>query len=147
MAGAGGAVTLTETRRMVTCGVTMPGFDQLTPDDPRLAALVWSWAPDEPRAGAGSCAAQGADGRFRASDCSTRLPVACLDAAGAWHVTGAAVPARKGAAACDRAFSGSRFAVPWNGWRNEQLRRARQSITSPVWVAYAADSAGRWVTN
>src|SRR4051812_11053633 len=136
MAGAGGAVTLTETRRMVTCGVTMPGFDQLTPDDPRLAALVWSWAVDEPRAGAGRCAAQGTDGRFRATDCATRLPVACLDDAGGWHVTASAVPSRAGAAACARAFPGSRFAAPWNGWRNEQLRRARPPGASAVWVAY-----------
>ena len=133
MAGAGGSVTLTETRRMVRCGVTMPGFDQLTPDDPRLPALVWSWAENEPRAGAGDCASQGTDGRFRATDCGSRLPAACLDATGGWHVTATAVPFRAAAAACRAAVSGGSFAVPWNGWRNEQLRRTHAGGT-PVWV-------------
>lgn len=37
--------------RLVRCGVDLTGLDQLTAADPRLDALVWSWAPDEPRGG------------------------------------------------------------------------------------------------
>jgi hypothetical protein len=110
--GGNGEVTATETRRMVRCGVNMPGFDQLYPDDPRLAQLVWSWAPGEPVAGAGSCAAQGADARFHAVPCTTPLPKACVDDARAWSI----------AAICP---IGTRPGVPANGFENERLREAK----------------------
>ncbi|HZN14649.1 MAG TPA: hypothetical protein VFB78_10305 [Acidimicrobiales bacterium] len=110
--GGGGAVTATETRRMVRCGVNMPGFDQLYPDDPRLAQLVWSWAPNEPAAGAGSCAVQGPDARFHAASCVTPIPWACVDDTRLFTV----------AATCP---AGTRPGVPANGYENERLREAK----------------------
>jgi hypothetical protein len=121
-------VTLTETRRMVRCGVNLPGFDQLHPDDPRLTALVWSWATDEPAAGHGSCAAQGPDARFHARSCADALPLACVDAGGAWRV----------ARVCPR---GTQFGVPANGFENERLREAADGVTT-VMLAYR-DVPGR----
>jgi hypothetical protein len=109
--GGGGSVTATETRRMVRCGVNMPGFDQLYPDDPRLAQLVWSWAPNEPSA-AGHCAAHGPDARFRAVACTSGLPLACVDAARAWTI----------ASTCP---TGTTPGVPANGFENERLREAK----------------------
>jgi hypothetical protein len=125
-------VTVTETRRMVRCGVNMPGFDQLHPDDPRLAQLVWSWAPNEP-AGAGSCAAQEADARFHARSCADPLPLACVDGAGVWTV----------APVCG---AGSHFAVPANGYENELLREAKATAAVPaVRVAYSNVPGRGWV--
>ncbi|HLG00151.1 MAG TPA: hypothetical protein VI916_06745, partial [Acidimicrobiia bacterium] len=49
--GSSGQITAAETVAMVECGVNLFGFDQLLPADPRLASLVWSWAPNEPSAG------------------------------------------------------------------------------------------------
>jgi hypothetical protein len=40
---------------MIRCGVDLFGFDQLLPDDGRLAALAWSWAQDEPVPHGGAC--------------------------------------------------------------------------------------------
>src|SRR5207248_2463190 len=36
---------------MVRCGVNIIGMDQLRPQDGRLAALVWSWAVNQPSTG------------------------------------------------------------------------------------------------
>src|SRR3954452_23499508 len=47
---------------MARCGVDLLGLDQLLGGDGRLDALVWSWARDEPRVGAGDCAVMRADG-------------------------------------------------------------------------------------
>src|SRR3954469_13094106 len=51
--GEPGGLTPEIAAAMARCGVDLFGFDQLLPRDGRLDALVWSWAPDEPRAGAG----------------------------------------------------------------------------------------------
>src|SRR3954470_16226838 len=72
---------------MARCGVDLLGLDQLLPGDGRLDALVWSWARDEPRAGAGDCTVQRPDGRWEARSCDERHPATCSDGAGGWLVT------------------------------------------------------------
>lgn len=69
---------------MTDCGVNLFGFDQLLPEDGRIQASLWSWAPDEPRAGAGACALQGADGRWVAHRAVTHTlrPVGTRQAGG-----------------------------------------------------------------
>src|SRR3954464_13861934 len=62
--GEPGGLTPPIAAAMARCGVDLLGLDQLLPRDGRLDALVWSWARDEPRAGAGDCAAMGPDGRW-----------------------------------------------------------------------------------
>ena len=131
--------------RMVQCGVNIIGLDQLTPQDPRLAALVWSWAQNEPAADAGNCALSGNDGRFHAGDCKDKHSAACVDASGAWHVTAATTKWDKASAACSKEFSGSRFAVPANGFRNELLVAAKGSV-SDVWLNYA-NGNGTWTAS
>jgi hypothetical protein len=121
---------------MVRCGVNIIGMDQLRPQDGRLAALVWSWATNEP-APSGRCAEQGGDGRFRSVDCGATLRASCLTAAGAWVVTAAAVHWADGPDACAAEYPGSTFAVPMNGFRNQQLLAARASSSAPVWLNYA----------
>ena len=128
-------VTVDETRAMVRCGVNMPGFDQLRAGDQRLTALVWSWAEGEPASRAGDCAAQGRDGRFRTSSCSTRRRFACVDPAGGWHVTSTVGRWGVGESSCASAFPGSRFAVPPNGYENARLRAAAPANAS-VWLDY-----------
>jgi hypothetical protein len=133
MAGAGGEITLAETARMASCGVNFVGFDQLQPGDPRLGALVWSWAPDQP-ARDGHCAEQGKDGRFRSEPCGSKRAFACYDdVVGEWRVSAATGPWSHGAASC--AAIGARFSVPWNGWENGRLLAARPAGTGEVWLA------------
>ncbi|HEV2075606.1 MAG TPA: hypothetical protein VGR10_05165, partial [Thermoleophilaceae bacterium] len=71
---------------MARCGVDLVGLDQLGPYDGRLASLVWSWAPAQPRAGAGRCALQRVNarwpfGRWFASGCGRPRQAACLSEA------------------------------------------------------------------
>jgi hypothetical protein len=135
-------LTADATARMVRCGVNIIGFDQLQPSDGRLAAMVWSWAKQEPSA-AGDCAVQGADGRFHADGCRDRHPFACVDEHLDWHVTRAAGRWQDGQRVCSREFAGSAFGVPPNGYRNAQLDAAKRSSATQVWLNYSR-SGGGW---
>ncbi|MDQ1684834.1 MAG: hypothetical protein QOC82_1571 [Frankiaceae bacterium] len=125
---------------MVRCGVNIIGMDQLTTDDPRLAALVWSWAPGQPASG--GCATATIGGRFVSADCGAAHRYACRDSAGGWHATVATGPWRNGPDACAAEFPGSRFAVPTNGYDDTLLPIASVS-GAPTWLAYA-QVGGQW---
>jgi hypothetical protein len=119
-----------EARRMVRCGVDMIGLDQLQPFDPRLDAMVWSWAVNEPSSG--GCAFAGADGRFRSGDCGASRTFACVDGAGVWSVAGPALPWTEGSAAC--AATGTSFSVPKSGYENELVKKA--AAGAEIWLDY-----------
>ena len=119
VAGTAAPITEAEVRAMVRCGVELIGLDRIGPADPRLAALVWSWAPDEPT-DAGRCARWGHDARFRAADCTQLQRVACRVAAGGWLVPARSVSFAEAFATCGDA--GATFDVPRTGWDDEQLR-------------------------
>lgn len=122
------ALTPAKVRAMTACGVNVYGFDQLLPEDGRIQASLWSWAPDEPVAGAGSCAYQGADGRWSAEPCTDLHPAACEDD-GTWTVTDP-VPFAAAPGACTA--QGATFAVPRAGDQNSRLHAV-------------AGAAGAWV--
>ena len=124
-----------QARRMVRCGVDMIGFDQLQPFDPRLDAVVWSWATNQP--GVGACAYLGSDGRFRSGDCLTPRPFACVSAAGEWSVAPAGSWS-DGAAACNA--DGRAFSVPRSGFTNELLKAAASG--EEVWLDYQLLATG-----
>jgi hypothetical protein len=135
MAETEGGITAAEMAAMVACGVNLVGFDMLHPDDPRLATLVWSWAPGQPATG--GCALQRADGRFVSAPCTQKHRVACFDGT-SWSASRKAVRFDRAADAC--AASASSFDVPWNGWENGRLLTA---AGGGVWLAYAG-TAGDW---
>jgi hypothetical protein len=137
-------LTASTTAQMVRCGANIIGFDQLQPFDGRLAAMVWSWAPDQPAAAGGDCAEQGSDSRFRVADCGQRLPFACVDSSLDWHVTKAVGRWRDGQKVCAREFRGSSFGVPPNGYRNAQL--AALDGGRSVWLNYSR-SGGSWTAH
>lgn len=125
---------------MARCGVNLVGFDQLLPDDPRLAASIWSWAQDEPSA-AGACAvARASDGRFLAVPCSGRHAVACRSG-GTWTVVTPAVPVEAAAQQCRTDGS---YAVPRSGREDALLQAAlHRAGASDAWIAYT-DTNGGW---
>jgi hypothetical protein len=131
----GHRLTVDEIHEMVTCGVNLFGLDQVDPSDPRLDAMVWSWAPNEP-SNAGACAVD--EGRFRADPCGAAHPYACA-LNRSWFVTASVGPQDGGAAACAAEFPGSRFAVPGSGAHAAALRAIEPGA---VWVAYTAASGG-----
>jgi hypothetical protein len=131
-AGEGGDTSVADARNMVRCGVNMIGYDNLVPFDPRLEAVVWSWAKDEPIAANGSCAHEGADGRFHTGGCMSHKAFACITPVGDWIVAGPAGAWDKGTKRCEHA--GATFAVPRTGYYNELLKDAKGA--ADVWLDY-----------
>jgi len=144
-------ITAQTTAAMVRCGVNIIGMDQLTTDDPRLAALVWSWAPGQPSTG--GCAEQLiGSGRFASAGCGTPLPYACRTPHSGWVVTAESGPWNRGADACAVEYPGSVFGVPNNGYDDAQLAGVWAGrgtlvvgghLPSGTWVSYA-DTGGQW---
>jgi hypothetical protein len=109
---------------MTRCGVDLFGLDQVAVDDPRFAALVWSWAPGEPRRRPG-CAAQHA-GRWYSLRCTRRLRVACRLPDGRWRVPSRLATHSRAASVCRRARG--RWDVPRTGFEAQQLRVAMDRV-------------------
>lgn len=126
-------------RAMVTCGVDLLGFDQLLPDDPRLEALVFTWAPDEPRA-AGACARVLPTGRWATGGCSPLRRAACRRADGSWVVPRGTTRRSRAARLCRRA--GAVLAAPRTGAEGEALRVALRGRSA--WLGLRR-SGGAWM--
>ena len=142
----GARMTVSGIQDMVRCGVNLFGLDQVEPSDPRLTAMVWSWAPNEPvSSDVGTCAFSGTDGRFHSRSCTgARLKFACVDSAGAWFVTRAPGLQSDGARVCQRERRGSTFAVPGSGNHAQRLNDAKAAAgASEVWLAYSVVN-GAW---
>ena len=119
---------------MTRCGVDLAGFDQLLPDDGRLAALAWSWADGEPKAGGGDCAVERDDARFHTARCQQRFAFACSDG-GRWYVDPRRGQYRQ---ADDRCGSGT-VAIPRRGVDAQRVRDAMGAAqVDAVWVRLAA---------
>jgi len=104
---------------------------------------VWSWAQDEPKAGAGDCAYQGGDSRLHAGDCGQKRHFACVDGTSGWHVTSGTGKWDKVGDKCATEFPGSTFAVPANGLHNQLIVEAKRSPSDEVWVDYT-NVNGTW---
>ncbi|MGH2993065.1 MAG: hypothetical protein ACRDL1_05960, partial [Solirubrobacterales bacterium] len=132
--------------QMARCGVDLLGLDQLMPNDPRLTALVWSWARGEPKRG--RCAVQkskrGKRGtRWKAARCRRLHRPACRRKQ-RWLVGGQAVAAERARAACRE--RDAKFAVPRTGYDAQLLRKAmRRAAARRVWLGYSKRH-GEWTT-
>ena len=126
--------------KMTRCGVDLIGFDFLGRGDPRLSALVWSWAPGQPTAG-GSCSVQRSDGRWEARSCTERHRVACRDAAGDWFVPGRRVAARAAPRACESASLVT--GVPRTGFEGRRLHSAMaRAGAATAWLGQRRRGSG-----
>lgn len=112
---------------MTRCGVELFGFDQFDPEDGRVAASIWSWAPDELPA-PGACTAQEPDGRWHLGSCRRVLPAACRTDTG-WALT-SPVAAAAAASACRQRGT---FDPPRTGLENARLRDLAGDRV--VWIA------------
>jgi len=127
--------TADDVRAMVRCGVDMIGFDRISPTDPRLAALVWSWAEGEPIADPTKrCVAHGTDGRFHAVACEGERGYACRTTAGNWVVPDGVGPVTDAERVC--ATVDATLATPPTGWENERLKAAAGPGRS-LWLSIA----------
>ena len=127
------ALSPEKTQAMTDCGVNLFGFDQLLPEDGRIQATLWSWAPDEPKASVGACTMQrAADGRWVAAPCTDLHPAACLNG-DTWTLT-TPVTFANAPAAC--AASGSTFELPRAGDQNSRLHTVA-AAAGGAWVRYS----------
>jgi hypothetical protein len=139
-AGVPGRITVDNAPFLARCGVDLLGLDQLKAGDPRLDALVWSWAPGQPTATGGDCTEQRVDaatpfGRWFVRDCEATLHVACRTSAGEWFVpTDVVTKASAAAIACEH--RGGARATPRTGSEAQDLRVAMQAAgVSEAWIA------------
>ncbi|HEX8085391.1 MAG TPA: hypothetical protein VF529_13950 [Solirubrobacteraceae bacterium] len=107
---------------MTRCGVDLFGFDQLTPRDGRLDALVWSWAEGED-VGAECAALRPSDGRWTGQPCAQKRPFVCRTPRGTYTTS---KPARG-----DQPPRGC--GAPRTGNENHQARKA--ALGRSVWLA------------
>lgn len=132
------------------CGVNLIGFDKLVVADARLHASVWSWDAGQPSDSAGNenCALHAANARFDDRACTEVMAYACIKPGSHdWFITRNTGTWDQGRDMCHLETGGEYvFAVPTNGYDNEQLRavKAAQGTTS-VWVDLADQLAeGHW---
>jgi hypothetical protein len=118
---------------MTRCGVNLFGFDQLLPDDGRIEASIWGWAPGKPDRPDGRCAIQRSDSRWATRTCSTKRRAACL-VDGNWHVTGKSYTHPAARAECRR--RGGTLGLPRTGYENATLRRAAPGDAHDLWIDY-----------
>ena len=124
------SLTPSKVSMMTACGVNLFGFDQILPDDGRIAATIWSWAQDKPSRADGRCAVQRPDSRWVTRPCSVSHWAACSTAAG-WRITQRAVPYADARRACQAL--GAVFSLPRTGYDNQRLR---VMASGEVWLAY-----------
>ena len=137
-------ITSETAARMARCGVDLIDLDQLVPQDPRLEALVWSWAPGEPSRG--RCAVQRVSkafpfGRWQSKRCRGKRAVACRKSSGKWIVSAHPTANRRARAACKERRAS--YAVPRSGYEVQRLRKRmeRKRIRS-VWLGYRKQESG-----
>jgi hypothetical protein len=121
-----GSIDATVAAQLARCGVELTGFDQLAVDDPRLAAMVWSWAPGQPEKGRCSEQRVGENvpfGRWKSDGCADKRRSACRKPNGRWKLT-PRVELESAEESCARA--GATFAVPRSGYEAQLLRLAME---------------------
>jgi hypothetical protein len=143
--GGSDRITPKTSAQMARCGVDLLGLDQLTPDDARLPALVWSWAVGQP--GPGRCAVQrrvegGLDTPWRTRSCARLRRPACRQGE-RWLIGTERIRQRGGRAAC--AGLHAQFAVPRTGYDAQLLRLAMERRGArEVWLGYRKRKSGGW---
>src|SRR3990167_3204865 len=136
---------------LLRCGINWPALDMLTPDDPRLAAAIWSWAPDYPRQEGGRCAIYKDSEGFQNIDCDQTIRAyACQDELSrAFKVVRMTGTWQEGERFCQFvAGSDWHFAAPINGAQMNAVKNAAsERNVDTVWVNYAMDAEAKWRAN
>jgi hypothetical protein len=135
------------------CGANLIGFDKLVQTDTRLHASVWSWDTDQPSDTNGSenCALSQPNARFHDQACTEVARYACRKpGTHEWYVTQTAGIWNEGGDTCQRETNGAFvFAVPTNGYDNEQLRTLKQqNAVERVWLnLHDQNTEHQWQAN
>lgn len=136
---------------MVQCGINWQTMDMLKVADDRLAAAIWSWAPDYPKIDAGNCSIyKRKNAGIINIDCDkTVAAVACKnEITQEIGVIAQAGSFADASIACTSKGSDWRFFTPVNGEEMSRLDEAAQKIGGPeVILNYRKNSSGKWEVN
>lgn len=128
---------------VLQCGGNLIGFDQLKPDDGRMAATIWSWSANEPNdwgTGEDCAVSNSSNHRFNDRGCTQTFSFACREPdTRNWKITSAAGVFSAGEAACASEYPGYEFDVPTSSRDNEALKAAKLAggVTNMIWVHYS----------
>lgn len=129
-------------RREFNSGRNLVNLDDLTYDDGRLEAGIWSWDQNEPNNGGDDsieqdCAVQWQNGRWDDQGCDMSYFHACKSAStGAWQLSSYAGTWRDGASACAALPGDYRFALPKSAADNQALINAKGGQTH-AWINFS----------
>lgn len=128
-------------------GGNIVNLDDMTYDDGRLAAGVWSWDVNEPNNHGGNqdCAVQWGNGRWDDANCADQHFFACKNTSdGSWNLSTYSGQWTEGEQACQVLGGNYVFAVPTNSKDNEALKAAKGGH-SHAWLNYHDRSVeGNW---
>jgi hypothetical protein len=130
-------------------GGNIVNLDDLTHNDGRMEAGIWSWDVNEPNNWGGNqdCAVQWGNGRWDDAGCNSQYHFACKAQDGSWEISRTKGTWLVGQAACGLLGWGYQFGAPTNSKDNEALKAVKGGI-SHVWVnASDRQSEGNWTAN
>lgn len=130
-------------------GGNIVNLDDLTYNDGRMEAGIWSWDKNEPNNWGGNqdCAVQWGNGRWDDAGCSSQYHFACKAQDGSWDISRTKDTWSVGQEACALLGSGYTFSAPTNSKDNEALKIVKGGV-SHVWLnASDLDTEGSWVAN
>lgn len=129
-------------------GGNIVNLDNLTYDDGRMSAGVWSWDINEPNNAGGNqdCAVQWSNGRWDDANCSNQHFFACQhNQTGEWNISTYNDVWSDGQNACS-ILGDYRFSAPKNSKENEALNAAKNGMTH-VWInANDISNEGHWIS-
>ncbi len=144
-------ILVDEVHTMVNCGINWQTFDMLSANDDRLAAAIWSWAPNYPLAGNGDCALYKDGGAIENARCEMNAAgFACQDeVSGEFKAVLGAGQWSEGEGVCQRvAGPGWHFKTPINGNQMYLLKQSVSTAQLPaIWLNYHRDASGKWQAN
>lgn len=129
-------------------GSNIINLDDMTYNDGRLEAAIWSWDKNEPNNHGGNqdCAVQWGNGRWDDANCGNSHHFACKDDNGNWALSNYAAAWTEGNQACSQLAGNYTFAAPSSSPDNEALKTAKAGVTH-VWVNMSdRDQEGEWKT-
>lgn len=124
--------------REFKAGRNLVNLDDITHDDGRLEAAVWSWDRNEPnnQGGDQDCAVQWENGRWDDDNCGNQYHFACESQDdGSWSLSTTTGAWTEGTAACAALAGNYTFSVPTSAGDNEALKAAKGGNTH-VWLNY-----------
>lgn len=129
-------------------GGNIVNLDNLTYNDGRMAAGIWSWDVNEPNnAGNQDCAVQKENGRWDDAACIEMKHFACKAKDGSWAISRTTGTWLVAPVACGLLGFGYEFAAPTNSQDNEALKAVKGGIAD-IWLnASDRKVEGDWITN